>query len=139
MPARQPLDVTASEPGGGPERVGMVDEALADIRHSFEAPMRVLGEARHDASVVHAPAVGTGEIHPEIARLEWCGRAHVLVGSRVAIQVVDAEEEWVGRAPLPAKGNSLQNRIIHLREPNDVPRPPGPELSGYGLARLRRQ
>jgi hypothetical protein len=33
--------------------------------------------------------------------------------------VVDAEEEGVGGAPLPAERNSLQNRIEHLGEPND--------------------
>ena len=41
-----PLHVAAAVAGGGAERVGVVDEALADERDRLEAAVRVDGEAR---------------------------------------------------------------------------------------------
>ena len=71
----EPLHVAATEPGGGAERVGVVDEALAHEGDRLEATMRVLREPGNDVTVVHPPAVGTGEVHAEVARLERRRRA----------------------------------------------------------------
>ena len=56
---------------------------------------------------------------PRSRALQRCGGTHVLVGRRVAVQVMDAEKEGVCRAPLPAERDRLKNRIGHVAEPND--------------------
>ena len=73
------------------------------------------GKPGDDAAVVHAPPVGSREVHAEVAGLERRGRAHVLVGRRVAVEVVDAEQEGVRGAPLPAQGDGLEHRAVHHR------------------------
>ena len=109
----EPLHVAAAEAGGGAERVGVVDEALAHERDGLEAAVRVLGEAGHDAAVVHAPAVDAGEVLPDVA-----GRRATRPGPRcslavgVAVEVVDAEQERVDRRPLEAERDGLEHRIV---------------------------
>ena len=102
------------------QRVRVVDEALAHEGDRLESTVRVLGESRHHAAVVHAPAVAAREVHAQIARLQGRGRPEVLVGRRIAVEVVDAEEERVGRPPLHAEGDGLQYRVSHVVEPTDL-------------------
>ena len=71
------------------------------------------GEARDGAAVVHAPAVGAREVHADVAGLERRGRAHVLVGLGVAVEVVHAEQERVDRRPLEAERDGLQHGVGH--------------------------
>ena len=91
----------------------MIDEALTNERHRLEPAVRMLWEPGHDAAVVHAPAVGAGEVHPDVARRERRVRAQVLVALRVLVEVVDAEQERVDGHPLHAEGDRLQHRISH--------------------------
>ncbi len=109
----EPLHIAATEPRRRAERVRVVDEALAHERHRLEAAVRMLGEAGHGAAVVHAPAVGAREVHPDVARRERRVRAHVLVRLGVAVEVVHTEEERVDRGPLEAERDRLQHRIRH--------------------------
>ena len=68
------------------------------------------------AAVVHAPAVGAGEVHADVAGLERGRRPHVLVARGVVVEVVDAEQERVDRRPLEAEGDGLQHRVGHEGE-----------------------
>ena len=57
-----PLHVTSSVPGGGSERVGVVDQTAADEGDRLEPAMRVLRKARHLGAVVHPPSVDAFEV-----------------------------------------------------------------------------
>ncbi len=53
-----------------PERVGVVDQTLAHVGDGLEAAMGMLREAGDLESVVHPPAVDTGEVGAELAPRE---------------------------------------------------------------------
>jgi hypothetical protein len=89
----------------------MVDQPLTDVRHGLEATVRMLRKARHDAAVIHAPSIGTGEVHTDIPCLKRGLRTHVLIRNRVAVEMVDAEKERVRGPPLSVEGEGLENRI----------------------------
>ena len=95
----QPLHVAAAEAGGRAERIGVVDQALADDRHGLEAAVRMAGEARHLAAVVHAPAVLAAEVLAEVAAGERRVGAEPGVALRIGVVVMDAEQERVDRLP----------------------------------------
>ena len=63
----EPLHVAAAKARRGTERIGMVDQALAHNGDGLEAAVRMRGEARHCAAVVHAPAVAAAEVLTDVA------------------------------------------------------------------------
>ena len=71
------------------------------------------GKPGHDAAVVHAPAVGAGEVHADVARRERGRRAHVLVRLGIEVEVVHAEQERIDGRPLEAERDGLQHGIGH--------------------------
>src|SRR5947209_20203042 len=73
----------------------------------------MLREARHDMTVVHAPPVGSGEVHAEVTRRQRRLRSEVLVALRVLVEVVHAEQERVDRRPLEPERRDLQHGIGH--------------------------
>ena len=99
----EPLHVAAPEAGGRAERVGVVDEAAAHERDGLEAAVRVLREAGHRRAVVHAPAVGAGEVHADVAARERRVGTQLLVAGGVVVDVVHAEQERVDGRPLEAE------------------------------------
>ena len=113
FPRGQPLHVAATKSRRCAERIGVVDETLAHERHRLEAAVRVLREPGDDAAVVHAPAVGAGEIHADVTRRERGVRAHVLVRLGVAVEVMHTEEKRIDGRPLEAERDGLQHRISH--------------------------
>ena len=119
----QPLHVAPAEPSGRAKRIRVVDEPLAHEGHRFEAAVRVLREARHRASVVHPPTVGPGEVHAEVSRLERRRRTHVLVGLRILVQMVHAEEERIDGHPLKAEWDGLEQGISHVLSVRACPGP----------------
>jgi hypothetical protein len=100
----EPLHIAATEPGLRAERIGMVDQPLADDGHGLEAPVRVLGKARHRGAVVQAPAVLAAEVLPDVPPGQRGGRAHLRIALRVGIVVVGAEQEGVGGFPRKTQG-----------------------------------
>src|SRR5690606_32257620 len=89
----------------------MIDVAAPSQRERLEAAVRVTRKAGHDVAVVHAPAVDTLEVHPDVAARERRRRTHLLVARRVGVVVVDAEQERVERLPLKAEGEDFQNGV----------------------------
>jgi hypothetical protein len=96
---REPLHIAATEACLRAERVGVVDQPLADDGHGLEAPVRVLGKARHRGAVVQAPAVLAAEVLSDVAAGQRGGRAHLRIAQRIGIVVVGAEQEGVGCLP----------------------------------------
>jgi hypothetical protein len=111
---REPLHVATTEPRRGTERIGVVDQTLAHERHGLEATVRVLGEARDDQPVVHAPAAGAGEVHAQVAVVDRHRRREELVAWRVRVVVVGAEQERVECGPMQPELEGLQDRARHL-------------------------
>lgn len=89
---RHPLHVAFAKAGHGPERVGVVEHALAHQGDGFKPPVRVHGEARHGVAVVHVPAVLAAEVMAQIAPGEQ-GRIGAIraIALWVGIQVVGTE------------------------------------------------
>src|SRR5437899_10432163 len=81
-------------------------------RDRFEAAMRMLGEARNDAAVIHPPAVLAFEILPEVAPRERRRGTHVLVTFRISIVVIHAEQEWIGGLPGQAQRRYPQYNVL---------------------------
>src|SRR6185436_11024502 len=102
-----------AETRGGAERIGVIDVAAPNDGDRFETAVRVLRKARHDLTVVHTPAVGAGEVLPEIATGEGGCGAHALVARGVSVVVMDAEEEGVGGLPLEAEGAGIEHDSLH--------------------------
>ena len=109
----QPLHVAAAEARGGAERVGMIDEAVAHDGDRLEAAVRMAGKAGHGAAVIHAPAVFALEVLAEVAPGQRRGGAETIVAGRVAIVVVDAEEERIGGDPLEAERRDAADDVGH--------------------------
>ena len=87
-PGGEPLDVPRPKRAAAPSESGVVDESLPDVRHRLETQVGDAGKARHNAPVV--------VLRPSTPRSPCRGgclvpakRAHVLVGSRVAVEVMD--------------------------------------------------
>ena len=89
---RHPLHVAFAKAGHGPERVGVVEHALAHQGDGFKPPVRVHGEARHGVAVVHVPAVLAAEVMAQIAPGKQ-GRIGAIraIALWVGIQVVGTE------------------------------------------------
>jgi hypothetical protein len=69
-------------------------------------------EARHDVSVVHAPALLALEVPPDAATLERCRRAQCSVAARIRIIVVHAKQEGVeGRPRWLTQGHDVQHDV----------------------------
>ena len=115
-----PLHVAAAEAGGGAQRVAVVDQALPHVGDRLEAAVRVGREAGHDLAVVHAPAVDALEVLTELAAGERRRRAELGVARRVAIDVVHAEQERVGRRPLEPERHGLQHSAHERQAKADV-------------------
>ena len=98
-PGGQPLHVAHPEAGRGAERVRVIDVAGADDGHRLEAAVRVLREARHHVAVIHPPAVLALEVLPDVVARQRRVGPQPVVAPRVVIDVVDAEEERIGRLP----------------------------------------
>src|SRR5689334_4126459 len=75
--------------------------------------MRMLREARNRAAVIHPPAVGTGEVHADVSRLERRVRTHVRVRLRIPVEMMYAEEEGINGGSLKAERGRLQDGIGH--------------------------
>ena len=123
-PGGQPLHVAPAEAGGRAERVGVVDQAPAHVGDGLEAPVRVVGEARHVAAVVHPPAVEALEVLAQVPPLERHRRPRHLVARRVGVVVVHAEQERVDRRPLEPQRHGLEHRVSHARQATGVAPPP---------------
>ena len=108
----EPLHVAGAVAGRGAERVGVVDIATADEGDGLEATVGMLGEARHGAAVVHAPAVGAGEIASYGPSLEAARVGpQCTVAGRVGVVVMHAEKERVARLPRRrTKNEGVQHR-----------------------------
>ncbi len=113
LTGRQPLHVAAPEPCCGTERVGVVDEALADVGDRLEPPVRVVRKARHLAAVVHPPAVEALEVLAQVPPFQRHRGPRHVVARRVRVVMVHAEEERVGRRPLEPQRHRLQHRVSH--------------------------
>jgi hypothetical protein len=109
----EPLHVASTEPGGSAERVGVVDDADAHVGDRLEPAVGVVREARYVVPVVHAPAVGAGEVLPEITVLDGYRRREGAVAGGVRVVVVGAEQERIDRRPVEAEGHLLQHDISH--------------------------
>src|SRR3954468_3029471 len=91
----------------------MIDQAAASDGDGFEAPVRVLREARHSVAVVHAPAVFALEILPDVAAGERRVRPELGVAGRVMVEVVDAEQERIGTHPGETERQRFEDRVTH--------------------------
>ena len=104
-----PLGVAVAEAGGGPHRVGVIDQAVAHMGDGLEASVRMLGEARHPAAVVHRPAVLFGEVVTQGATGELLrGRTEVIHAFGVVVSVMGDEQEGVDRGPLGTQRKRLE-------------------------------
>jgi hypothetical protein len=88
----------------------MVDEAAAHPRHGLEAAMRVRGEAGHLGTVVQAPAVLAAEVGADLAAGQARRGAVTAVAARVAVVVVNAEQEGVELRPGHAERGGADDR-----------------------------
>ncbi len=101
---REPLHVAVAEARGGAQRVGVIDDAVANQRDRLEAPMRMARKARHRVAVIHAPAILALEVLADIAARERGGRTLLGIASRVGVLVIDTEQEGVRGFPRKAEG-----------------------------------
>jgi chloramphenicol 3-O-phosphotransferase len=101
----------------------MIDEALPHERHRLEAPMGVLRESGDDTSVIHAPAICTREIHADVTDGQGRCRTHIVIGRRIAVHVMNAEQERVRRLPRHTEGTRLDHGVIHTGKFIDLRRP----------------
>lgn len=98
---RYPLHVAVAEAGGGAQRIGVIDEALADDGHGFKATVWVRRKTGHGATVVHAPTIFDGEVITQVPAGQGGGGAHFIVAFGISVGVVDAKKERI--AGLPGK------------------------------------
>ena len=83
--------------------------ALANEADGLEASVRMLGEARHPAAVVHRPAVLLGEVVAQGATGELLrGRTEVVHAFGVVVSVMGDEQEGVDRGPLGTQRKRLE-------------------------------
>ena len=109
----EPLDVAAPEPRRRAQRIGVVDHAPAHVGDGLEPAVRMLGEARHVAAVVHPPAVDAGEVLAEVTPVERRRGAEVDVAGGILVDVVYAEQERIGRGPHEFQRERLQHGTGH--------------------------
>src|SRR4051812_41711577 len=109
----QPLHVPAAETRRCTERIRVVDEALTDDGHRFEAAVGVLRKTRHDLPVVHAEAVLPPEILAEYTARQRHGWPEALVSGGVRIVVVDAKQERIRRDPWKSERNDFEHTTSH--------------------------
>ena len=95
----QPLHVARAKAGGGAQRIGVVDMALAHDGHRLKAAVRVGRKAGNGLAVVHAPAVLAGKVLAQIAPLQARVGLHGSVAARVGIHVVDAKQKRIDSRP----------------------------------------
>src|SRR2546426_9595576 len=77
----------------------MIDVAVTHDRHSFEPAMWMLRESRHNAAVIHAPAILALEVLSDVASLKRGRRSEVIVALWIVIVVIHAEQERIGGFP----------------------------------------
>ena len=91
----------------------MVDQALAHVRDRLEPAVRVRREAGHDLAVVHPPPVDALEVLADLPAGERRRRAELGVAGRIAVEVVDAEQERVDGRPLEPERHGLEHDVRH--------------------------
>ena len=96
---REPLCVAVAETRRRAERIGVIDEAATRDGERLEAAVRVLREARHDAAVIHAPAVLALEVLADVPTGERGHRPELLIARGVRVVVVDTEEKGIDGLP----------------------------------------
>ena len=93
---RHPLHIARHKPTGGTEGVSMIHDAFIVDGNSFETPVRMVGESRHIAAVIHSPAIFGREILSYMTALQLCKvDTEIRVSFRVFIPVVGTEDKWV--------------------------------------------
>ena len=106
----EPLGVAPAEAGGGAERVGVVDEALADEGDRLEARGGGAGGSRGRATPWYMFQPSTaGEVLADLAPVERRGGPELAVARGVVVEVVGAEQEGVDRGPLRAQRHLLEH------------------------------
>jgi molybdopterin-guanine dinucleotide biosynthesis protein len=86
--------------------------AFQNVGDGLEAAVRMLRETGHDVAVVHAPPVDPREVGTDLAAVERCSRAELVVARGIRVVVVHAEEERVDRRPLEPEGEALQHDVV---------------------------
>src|SRR5213593_2775664 len=105
----------------------MVDVAVTHDRHSFEPSMRMLRKSRHNAAVVHAPAVLALKVLSDVATSKRGGGSEVFVALRIVIVVVHAEQEGIGGFPGDAERScAFDNAIAHGKSNRRISHPSEP-------------
>lgn len=113
----------------------MVDQAFAGDGHRLKAAVRVGREAGDGPAVVHAPAILAGKILPQVTPVQWSGRSHARVTTRVGIVVVHAEQEGVDGLPGEAQALNAENGVgVHGQDSGSLRQHRGQR--GYARHRL---
>ena len=77
----------------------MIDVAAANDRHGLETAVRMLREAGHDITVIHAPAVDALEVLTDVVPGQRRRRTELIIALRVVIDVMDAKQERIDCLP----------------------------------------
>ena len=114
----EPLHVAVTETRCGAERVGMVDESLANNRHGFKSTVRMRRKSGNALTVIHAPTILTGEVLPDITtgkRRVWPKPA---IPARISVVVMNAQQKRIDRVPGKTEGALLNDCAcfhVHLQ------------------------
>ena len=93
----------------------MIYEAGKDDGDRFKAAVWMGREARHNITMVHAPAIFERKILTNVATRQRSRRAQLRIAARVGVIMVGAEQKWVTRLPLEPKRSNINNRfVIHV-------------------------
>src|SRR3954471_5049001 len=108
----QPLHVARTESRRSPERIRVIDEAVAHNRYRFKATVWVLGKTRNHIAVVHPPAISTLEVLTDVPAGKRSSRSEVVVSRGIGVVMVHAEQKRIGRFPWHTEGIHAEYCVI---------------------------
>jgi hypothetical protein len=109
----EPLHIAIAKAGRGPQRVGVVNAALAHDGDGFKAPVRMRWKARNGLAVVHAPAVFVAKVAAHLPPCQGGVRPHLGIAFGVMVQVVHTKQKRVHGLPWKRQGRNFENAGRH--------------------------